>query len=166
LAQEQFEKQFGAQQEQFAQQLGLQREQLTLEDARLKTQQQQFKIQSKLEDAKVKLAEKDFDFRKQLSADQMELADQAANLALDQFAFEQKTEIFNAFSSIANQMNKDLTEDQAKIMIGLFGPDLLAQMVDSGFSSAGDSGGGESELERLRREDIEKQFSNINFDFP
>lgn len=99
--------------EQFAQQLGLSRDQF-------EAQKEQFGKQFGLQLSQ-------FKFGKKMSLKQQELAEQAANLAMQQFDMQKKTEAFNAVQSIANQNGIRLGPEQVNAMIGILGPEIMGE---------------------------------------
>lgn len=103
-----------AQQQQFDKQFGFQTEQF-------REQQKQFRDN-------YKLALDQFDFQKGLSSEQSALAKQAADLAMEQWNFQQQTEAFNALQSLANQK---LNTDQIHAFLGVLGPEILSLYPDN-----------------------------------
>lgn len=65
---------------------------------------------------------KDFDLRETMSKEQSALAKQAAEIAMEQWDLQKRSEVFNAIQSIANQK---LSEDQVNAMVGILGPDIM-----------------------------------------
>lgn len=106
--QSQFEKTFGLQSKQFEQQKTQWSENLAFQKQQLAQQHQQFV--------------EELNLREGMNAKQTKMAEQAANLAMEQWDFQKKTEAFNAIQSLANQK---LSKPQVDAMIGILGSDIM-----------------------------------------